>query len=422
MKYSNANTNSQFRLNYAKVLCLKSIFILLIFSCVAGSSDKLPKATSTSEFNKPPWMAKPVTGASDLDAYLPLLQGKKVGIVGNQTSLIGTTHLVDSLMSRGITIVKAFSPEHGFRGDANAGELVGNQVDEKTKIPIISLYGDNKKPTAKQLSGIDVVVFDIQDVGVRFYTYISTLHYVMEACAEARIPVIILDRPNPNGYYVDGPVLDTTNYRSFVGIHPVPIVHGMTIGEYGMMLNGEGWLKNKVQCDLTVIKCRYYNHFFQWPLSVPPSPNLRSDMAISLYPSLCLLEATDVTVGRGTVGPFERFGHPDFPDTLAFSFTPEPDLGAKDPKHKGELCYGFDLNDPKHFRQGLELDYLIQAYALLDGNLFQGKSKRMFYLLCGTDEILKQLQAGLSAEEIKASWQDELNAFKVLREKYLLYP
>lgn len=367
-------------------------------------------------------MAKPVIGASDMEAYLPLLEGKKVGIVGNQTSLIGTTHLVDSLMSRGITIVKAFSPEHGFRGDANAGELVGNQIDEKTKIPIISLYGDNKKPTAKQLKGIDVIVFDIQDVGVRFYTYISTLHYVMEACAEAGIPVIILDRPNPNGFYVDGPVLDTTNYRSFVGMHPVPIVHGMTIGEYGSMVNGEGWLKNKVQCDLTVIKCRYYNHFFQWPLPVPPSPNLRSDMAISLYPSLCLLEATDVTVGRGTTGPFERFGHPDFPDTLAFSFTPEPDLGAKDPKHNGELCYGFDLNDPKNFRKGLELDYLIQAYVLLDGNLFQGKSKRMFYLLCGTDEILKQVQAGLSAEEIKASWQDELNAFKVLREKYLLYP
>jgi len=422
MKYSNANTNSQFRLNYAKVLCLKSIFILLIFSCVAGSSDKLPNAKSSIEINKPLWMAKPVIGASDMEAYLPLLEGKKVGIVGNQTSLIGTTHLVDSLMSRGITIVKAFSPEHGFRGDANAGELVGNQIDEKTKIPIISLYGDNKKPTAKQLKGIDVIVFDIQDVGVRFYTYISTLHYVMEACAEAGIPVIILDRPNPNGYYVDGPVLDTTNYRSFVGMHPVPIVHGMTIGEYGSMVNGEGWLKNKVQCDLTVIKCRYYNHFFQWPLPVPPSPNLRSDMAISLYPSLCLLEATDVTVGRGTTGPFERFGHPDFPDTLAFSFTPEPDLGAKDPKHNSALCYGFDLNDPKNFRKGLELDYLIQAYVLLDGNLFQGKSKRMFYLLCGTDEILKQVQAGLSAEEIKASWQDELNAFKVLREKYLLYP
>lgn len=422
MKYSNANKMTDFRLNYAKHLCLKSIFIFLIFSCSAGNEKTtIPPEEKQVEKVQTPTLA--LTGASRMDVYLAGLLDKKVAVVGNQTSMVDSVHLVDTLLQRGVNIVKVFSPEHGFRGDADAGEHVANVKDEKTGLPIVSLYGSNKKPTAAQLKGIDVVVFDIQDVGVRFYTYISTLHYVMEACAESGIPVIILDRPNPNGHYVDGPILNTEKYQSFVGMHPVPVVHGMTIGEYGMMVNGEGWLKNGVKCDLTVIGCDLYHHLMRWDLDIYPSPNLRSDLAISLYPSLCLLEATDVTVGRGTDGPFERYGHPDFPDSLTFSFTPHPDFGAKSPKHNGELCYGFNLNDPKFERMNrLDLSFLIHAYGLMDGDLFRGKSKQMFYLLCGTDEILKQLQQGKSEEEIRASWKVELSEFMVLREKYLIYP
>ena len=420
MKYSNANIQTDFRLNYVKLLCLKSIFILLIFSCTAGvekRSQAITEKGPTDALVDP----LPITGAAQMDKYLPELEGKRVGIVGNQTSMIGDVHLVDTLISKKVNVVKVFSPEHGFRGDADAGEHVKNSVDKRTGVPIVSLYGSNKKPKASQLSGIDVIVFDIQDVGVRFYTYISTLHYVMEACAESNIPVVILDRPNPNGHYVDGPVLDTAKYRSFVGMHPVPIVHGMTIGEYGMMVNGEKWLKNGVQCDLKVIPCDFYNRFFQWSLDIRPSPNLRSDLSISLYPSLCLLEATDVAVGRGTPGPFERYGHPSFPDTLE-SFKPEPDFGAKSPKHNGKKCYGYVLDSTKYSRMDrLDLSFLINAYGLMNGDLFIGKSKQMFYLLCGTDKILKQLKEGKSEEEIRSSWTEELDAFKEIRNKYLLY-
>jgi len=343
-------------------------------------------------------------------------------VVGNQTSVVDDTHLVDTLIGTGINVVRVFSPEHGFRGDADAGEHVGNQKDEKTGLPIISLYGKNKKPRADQLKGLDIVVFDIQDVGVRFYTYISTLHYVMEACAENNIPLMILDRPNPNGHYVDGPVLDT-NYRSFVGMHPVPIVHGMTIGEYGKMINGEKWLKGGVKCDLQVIECKFYNHNYRWWLNIPPSPNLRSQYAISLYPSLCLLEATDVTVGRGTKGPFERYGHPSFPDSLAFSFTPQPDHGAKHPKHEGKKCYGFDLSEDMMNQRMYEMDlsFLIDAYKYMNGDLFRGKKKQMFYLLTGNNKMLGQLKKGMTEEEIRETWQEDLDAYKVIREKYLLY-
>ncbi|GAB5416490.1 MAG: DUF1343 domain-containing protein [Crocinitomicaceae bacterium] len=356
-----------------------------------------------------------------MDEYLPMLEGKKVAVVGNQTSLVNNVHLVDTLIARGVDVTKVFAPEHGFRGEANAGEYVANGVDQQTGVSVVSLYGKNKKPSAQQLSGVEVVVFDIQDVGVRFYTYISTLHYVMEACAEQGIPVIILDRPNPNGHYVDGPVLDP-KFKSFVGMHPVPIVHGMTIGEYGTMINGEKWLKNQVKCDLTVVKCNYYYHANPWPILVRPSPNLRSDLSISLYPSLCLLEATDVTVGRGTPNPFEQYGHPDFPDTLDFSFTPEPDFGAKSPKHEGVLCYGIKP-DPNEFDRmnQLDLSFLVNAYEMMDGDLFRGKKTRMFFLLCGTDAILEQLKAGKSEAEIRASWQEDLNAYKEMRKQYLLY-
>lgn len=420
MKYSNANKVIDFRLKYTKLFCLKSIFIFLIFSCSAKSDATAPVHKSLNEQEDQERLI-PETGASKMEEYIPMLEGKKVGIVGNQTTLVDGVHLVDTLISKGIAVSKVFAPEHGFRGEANAGEYVANGVDQQTGVPVISLYGKNKKPKASQLEGIDIMVFDIQDVGVRFYTYISTLHYVMEACAEQGIPVLILDRPNPNGHYVDGPVLNP-KYTSFVGMHPVPIVHGMTIGEYGTMINGEKWLNNKVQCDLTVIKCNYYYHNTPWSIDVRPSPNLRSDLSISLYPSLCLLEATDVTVGRGTPHPFEQYGHPDFPDSLKYSFTPKPDFGAKDPKHNGELCYGVKLEDSEYARMyQLDLGFLMDAYFKMNGDLFRGKSTRMFFLLCGTDEILNQLKAGKTEAEIRSSWQEGLDAYKEMRKKYLLY-
>ncbi|MFT6501592.1 MAG: hypothetical protein ACJASQ_001708 [Crocinitomicaceae bacterium] len=419
MKYSYDKFNLGFWLNYTKDLCLKSIFILLIFSC--------EQAEATIPSTDPPVKILPkeptITAASYPETYMPLLEGKKVGIVGNQTSMVDETHLVDTMIASGINVIRVFSPEHGFRGDADAGELVGNQKDEKTGLPIISLYGKNKKPYKSQLEGLDIVVFDIQDVGVRFYTYISTLHYVMEACAENNIPLMILDRPNPNGHYVDGPVLDT-KYKSFVGMHPVPIVHGMTIGEYGKMINGEKWLKGGVECDLTVIPCsKLYSHAYRWWVNIPPSPNLRSQLSISVYPSLCLLEATDVTVGRGTDGPFERFGHPNFPDSLGFNFTPEPNLGAKYPKHKGKKCYGFDLNeDVMNLRMDkMDLSFLIEANNYMKGDMFLGKKKDMFHLLAGNGVLLEQVKKGMTEDQIRETWKEDLDAYKLIREKYLIY-
>jgi uncharacterized protein YbbC (DUF1343 family) len=362
------------------------------------------------------------TGAEQTFQYLNKLEGKKVGIVGNQSSLIGSTHLVDSLLALEIDVVKVFSPEHGFRGKADAGEHVYGEKDSKTGLPIVSLYGKNKKPTKSQLLGIDILIFDIQDVGVRFYTYISTLHYVMEACAESDIPLIILDRPNPNGHYVDGPILDT-NFRSFVGMHPVPVVHGMTVGEYGQMINGEGWLKGGAKCELTVIPCSNYFHSTEYSLPVPPSPNLRSDLSIALYPSLCFLEATTVTVGRGTDGPFERYGHPDFPKVkTTFEFTPKPGPGSKNPKHNGKICYGFNLKDTVEIERptSLNLQYLIHSNELLNGKLFVNREK-FFNLLAGNDILIEQLKNDLTEEEIRKTWKEGLDEFKKTREKYLIY-
>lgn len=392
----------------------------MIFSCSANADvQKADKASNKAA--KDEIMMLPTVGAAKMDVYLDSLKGKKVAVVGNQTSLVNGVHLVDTLIGSDIEVVKVFAPEHGFRGEANAGEYVKNGVDALTGVSVVSLYGKNKKPSATQLSGVDVVVFDIQDVGVRFYTYISTLHYVMEACAEQGIPVIILDRPNPNGHYVDGPVLDP-EYTSFVGMHPVPIVHGMTIGEYGTMINGEKWLKGGIRCDLTVVKCDYYYHGSQWPVEVRPSPNLRSDLSIALYPSLCLLEATDVTVGRGTPFPFEQYGHPNFPDSLEYSFTPAPDFGAKKPKHNGALCYGIKLESANYWRMSqLDLSFLLDAYEKMDGDLFQGKKTRMFFLLYGRGDLLDLLSDGKSEAEIRATWQQDLEAYKEMRKKYLLY-
>lgn len=358
-------------------------------------------------------------GAERIELYLPYLESKRVGLVGNQSSLVGTTHLVDTLISLNVNLIKVFSPEHGFRGKADAGEKVDNAVDEKTGLPIVSLYGKNKKPTHEQLKNIDVLIFDIQDVGVRFYTYISTLHYVMEACAEDNILLIVLDRPNPNGHYVDGPVLQS-GFESFVGMHHVPVVHGLTIAEYAKMINGEGWLPDQKRCELRIIPCANYSHQTPYSLPVNPSPNLRSDLAIQLYPSLCLLEGTDVTVGRGTPGPFERYGHPDFPK-LPFSFTPQPDEGSKNPKHSGELCYGVNLADSNITRmKEFDISFLRDANKYLNGELFKNK-RPIFNLLAGNDELWKQIEDEKSEKEIRATWEPELGNFKKMRKQYLLY-
>ncbi len=349
----------------------------------------------------------------------------RIAIVANQTSLVGTTHLVDTLLAKGVNIVKIFCPEHGFRGTAAAGATVANSTDPRTGLPIVSLYGKNKKPTPEQMSDIDIVIFDLQDVGCRFYTYISTLHYVMEACAERGIPCIVLDRPNPNGHYVDGPVLDT-KYSSFVGMHPVPIVYGLTIGEYATMINGEHWLKGGLRCDLTVITMQGYRRDSVYPLPVPPSPNLRNTHAIALYPSLCLFEGTNVSVGRGTNTPFEIIGIPSTYSTLwcvntlftlangqkaeATYFTPQG----------GGQHYGIDLTQI-HVPAKLDLSYLIAMYNLTKEGFFFLKNN-FFEKLAGNATLRKQLQQGLSEKEIRASWEPDLSQYKELRKKYLLYP
>ncbi len=361
-------------------------------------------------------------GANLTDNYLSLLKGKRVGVVGNQSSVMfndnGYTHLVDSLISLNFDIKKVFSPEHGFRGTADAGEKIKDGIDTKTGVPIISLYGDNKKPKPEQLKGLDILVFDIQDVGVRFYTYISTLHYVMEACAEANIPLLILDRPNPNGNYVDGPILENA-HTSFVGMHPIPIAHGMTIGEYAKMINGEKWLKNAVQCQLTVISMENYTHQTDYSLPIKPSPNLPNDQSIALYPSLCFFEGTNVSVGRGTNKQFQIFGSPELDKNyFKFSFTPQSNEGAKTPPQQGKLCYGSDLSQTE-VKPGLNLEYLIEAYThTADKSKFFNS---FFVKLAGTSKLQEQIEKGLSENEIKATWIKGLEEFKQVRKKYLLY-
>ncbi|MDX2360430.1 MAG: DUF1343 domain-containing protein [Crocinitomicaceae bacterium] len=388
----------------------------MICSCANGSPT--PETTETiipEEISE----KTIVVGAAKFDAYLSMLEGKSVGIVGNQSSLVGTTHLVDTLLSLKVDVQKVFCPEHGFRGDADAGEQVGNSNDIKTGLPLISLYGKNKKPSKEQMKGIDVIIFDIQDVGVRFYTYISTLHYVMEACAENNVKLIILDRPNPNGHYVDGPVLEL-DFSSFVGMHPVPIVHGMTIGEYGSMINGQGWLGDQVKCELVVITCDNYTHDTPYSLPVAPSPNLRSDLSIQLYPSLCLLEGTEVSCGRGTDCPFERYGHPDFSES-EFFFIPESGYGSKSPKFEGQKCYEINLRDTGIERATkFDISYLIDADEQLNGQLWAGK-KKIFNLLAGNDTLWRQIKAGSPESDIRKTWEPALSEYKEMRKKYLLY-
>ncbi len=364
-------------------------------------------------------------GADQTELYLNYLKGKNIGMVLNQTSVIGKNNVssLDSLVKLGVHIVKIFGPEHGFRGNASNGATVSDTVDPKTGIPAISLYGKHYKPTPDDLKGIDLMIFDIQDVGTRFYTYLSTLHYVMEACAENHVELMILDRPNPNGYFVDGPVLDTA-YRSFVGLDPIPIVHGMTFAEYAQMLNGEGWLKGHVRCRLKIIKVANYIHSLPYVPPINPSPNLNTYRSILLYPGLCLFEGTTLSVGRGTMFPFQVVGHPSLKDKYSFSFTPVSIPGmSEDPPQKGNVCYGIDFReyDPEAIRSTGKIDILslINLY-----KAFPDKAhffNAYFTKLAGNEQLRKQIEEGRSEEDIRLSWEPALSQFKIMRKKYLLY-
>jgi uncharacterized protein YbbC (DUF1343 family) len=361
-------------------------------------------------------------GDLQLDKYLPLLKNKSVGIVANQSSMLRNTHLIDTLLTYGINVKKIFAPEHGIRGSAENGELINSSVDSKTGIPIISLYGTHKKPTQTDLDSLDIVVFDLQDVGVRFYTYISTMHFMMEACAEKKIPMVILDRPNPNGDYVDGPVLDT-NYRSFIGMHPIPIVHGLTVGELALMINGEYWLKDSLQTDLKVIKCKNYTHDSIIPLTIKPSPNLPNLNAIRWYPSICFFEETQVSVGRGTYNPFEMYGSPFLsPTHYKFKFIPISIEGmSKNPPFLGKECYGEDLQKEANTKK-IRYDIWVDVYKDYKSTKSFFSSKNFTYKLCGTDKIVKALEEGKNAKQIAQLFEDELITYKLKRKIYLLYP
>jgi uncharacterized protein YbbC (DUF1343 family) len=387
-------------INSAKMLAMMT---LLLFSVGVHAQEKM------------------ITGAENTAAWFPLVKDKNIALVANQTSIIGQTHLVDTMLRLGLKVAKIFSPEHGFRGAASAGEKVSDDVDSATGISLVSLYGNNKKPTAEALQGIDIMIFDLQDVGVRFYTYISTMHYVMQACAEQKIPLIILDRPNPNGFYVDGPVLQDS-FASFVGMHKVPVVHGLTIGEYAQMINGEHWLKQNIACEIKVIPCIGYTHQSRYFLPVKPSPNLPNQLAIYLYPTLCFFEGTLISVGRGTNKPFQQYGHPLLMNSET-SFVPKSMPGASNPPYANEVCFGYDLSNyddvSDSLSSGIHLEILIDAYRNFPDkkNFFNS----FFNKLAGNDILQKQIVSGKSVAEIKASWQSDLQQYKTVRSKYLLY-
>lgn len=399
---------------------MKPFKLMILFSFLLSSfafcKNKEPETPKESVLIQ----GEILPAADQPEIYLPLLEGKRVGLVVNQTSILtskNNIHLVDYLMMEGVNVVKVFVPEHGFRGDADAGEEVKSEIDKSTGLPIVSLYGNNKKPSAEALSDIDILIYDLQDVGVRFFTYISTMHYVMESCAEHEMPLLIFDRPNPNGNYVDGPVLKK-GFESFVGMHPIPVVHGLTVGELAQMIIGEGWLAGKSQPEIQVVKVKNWNHSIAYNLPVKPSPNLPNDTAIRLYPSLCYFEGTDVSLGRGTYYPFQVYGYPD-PKFGEFTFTPVSIVGmSKNPPQQDRLCYGEDLrNEPLDHQ--FTLRYLLKAYQI------SGKKEKFFNnffdKLAGTDQMRKDILAGKSEAEIRASWQKDLDTFKVMREKYRLY-
>jgi uncharacterized protein YbbC (DUF1343 family) len=401
------------------------IISLLLVSCGSGKKNQEERnKKQDSEIKKTKINHQKsktiIVGANRFDLYSPLLKGKNIAIVANQTSMTNKNiHLVDYLNKQFPNKIKrVFAPEHGFRGKADAGEHIKNGIDNKTNLPIISLYGKNKKLSGSQLKDIDIVLFDIQDVGVRCYTYISTLHYVMEACAEQNIPLIVLDRPNPNGYYVDGPILEIEN-KSFIGMHPVPLVYGMTIGEYAQMINGEKWLNNAIQCDLTVIPLQNYTHKTEYILPIKPSPNLPNAKSINLYPSLAFFEGTNVSCGRGTEMQFQIYGSPFLDKKYnPFEFIPKPNFGAKHPKHNGKTCYGQDLRKSKHLEM-LNLEWLIEAYTATSDKAAFFNS--FFTKLAGTKKLQEQIEKHYTYREIRKDWLKPLSNFKKTRTKYLIY-
>lgn len=395
------------------------LLLFLVFSACKGQQKEIISASDT----KAEAPATINVAANRTEVYLPLLQGKKVGVVANPTSVVfhksGYTHLVDSLLSSMIEVRKVFAPEHGFRGTADAGEHVKDGMDTQTGLPIISLYGKNRKPSGEQMSDLDIIVFDIQDVGVRFYTYIATLQLVMEACAENNKPIIVLDRPNPNGHYVDGPTM-LKEHTSYLGMNPIPLVYGMTMGEYAQMLNGEGWLENGNKADLTVIELENYTHESEYHLPIRPSPNLPNDTSINLYPSLGLFEGTNVNAGRGTEFQFQRYGASFMDSTVYdFSYVPEPNFGSKYPKEEGKTCYGRDLSHVPRMSE-VSMEWIIDAYKnTLDKSKFfltDGFTKH-----AGTPLLQQQIENGITNDEIKATWQADLEDFRRIRAKYLIY-
>ncbi len=411
-----------------KVIYLLPLLVLVLLvsdSCDFG--DQANKfATDSFSASQPSIQvqeSKVICGADRLSYFVPKLTGKKVGLVANQSSRVQDKHLLDSLLELEVNVKRIFSPEHGFRGDADAGAKIDDQIDSKTGLPLISLYGDKRRPRQEDLQDLDIIIFDIQDVGVRFYTFLSTLHYVMDACAEYHVELILLDRPNPNGHYVDGP-MRREGYQSFVGMHPVPVVYGMTIGEYAHMINGEGWLANGRNCQLEVVELKNYGHKTTYRLPIKPSPNLPTLKAVMLYPSLCFFEPTILSIGRGTQKQFQVIGHPDWVGHN-FEFTPVPTPGAMKPKLQGQLCKGMDLTTLSESTikswGAINLDYIVSAYADLKDQHDFFTSPSFFDKLAGSDELRKQLVDGMSAREVVASWQEDLEAFKTVRKKYLLY-
>lgn len=413
------------------------LILFFIFGCqsnenilneTTGQKKYEEDTTLVSETEKPLFCNDLIAvGAERSEEYLPLLYDKKIALVANQSSRKDTSHLVDFLLESDIDVIKVFSPEHGFRGEADAGEKVNSERDAKTGLPIVSLYGKHKKPTSNDLSNVDAIVFDLQDVGVRFYTYVSTMTYVMEAAAENGIQMIILDRPNPNGHYVDGPMLKE-GYSSFIGMHQVPVVHGMTLGEYAQMLNGEGWLEAGLKCELTVITVANYTHKDFYEVPIKPSPNLPNAKSIYWYPSLCFFEGTKVSIGRGTETPFQIVGHPDYEvDVLddLYSFKPMPNDGSKHPKLEGETCYGYDLSqiEIKELQEmdSLNLKYLFDFYGKLGAKKDFFLENNFIDLLYGSNELRLKMLEGVSLKEIRDSWQEELEQFRAIRSKYLLY-
>jgi uncharacterized protein YbbC (DUF1343 family) len=387
-------------------LFLPFLFVLMLLQCPIVTA----KATGLE------WPI--VVGAERLSAYLPLLQNKRVALLINQTSLVYNKLLLDTLRGSGVQVVKIFVPEHGFRGTADAGAHIKNDIDAQTGLPVISLYGKNKKPSAEQMKDIDVLVYDLQDVGVRFYTYISTLEYAMDACIDNKKELLILDRPNPNRHIIDGPVLDTS-LRSFVGMQTVPILYGMTVGEYAQMLVGEQWIKNAKALQYKVIPCLAYDQLavrIKYILPVPPSPNLKNSNAIRLYPGLCFFEGTVVSVGRGTDKPFEQWGHPDYQGKLNHTFTPKSTVGATKPLLENQICYGIKLDNAP---ENLDISQLLKAYQLSPQK--DAFFNSFFEKLAGTRVLRQQIIKGKSEAEIRASWQPELEQFKKIRKKYLLY-